>query len=172
MTYALTDYVVALDYARQALTKSEANDDLLAQAASLTALGNSLVASHEYDEAQSAYQRALFIWESIKLTHRAVDTQAGLIRIALAQGDTGKAMHGTEKVLSFLERDSIEGVLSPFAAYLVCIQTLQATNDARAETFLEEAQRVLGETAVLIENLSLRNSYLQNVPAHRALLAL
>ena len=172
LAYEQGDYVGALDYARQALTRSEANGDLLAQAASLTALGNSLAASCEYDEAQSAYQRSLSIWESMKLTHRAIDTRAGLIRIALAQEDKEQAVRGAEKVLTFLEMDSIEGVLSPLGTYLACIQALLAANDPRADTVLAEARRLLAETAVMIETPALRNSYLQNVPANRALLAL
>jgi predicted ATPase/DNA-binding SARP family transcriptional activator len=166
------DFEMALAYARQALEKGEASDDLYAQAESLTALGNSLIAYNEWTEAEAVYRRALPIWESLKEPHRAIDTKAGLTKIALIQENLTEALLLTDEILDYLAADSIKGILSPFGAYLVCIQVLKATNDPRADAVVAEAQGLLEETAVLIENPSLRNSYLQNVAAHRELMAL
>ncbi len=108
----------------------------------------------------------------MKHPHRAIDTKAGLIRIALAQGDTARALALTEEILCYLAEHSIEGILSPFGTYLACIQALQAANDHRADVVLAEAKGILMKTAVMIENQTLKDSYLQNVPAHRALMTM
>jgi hypothetical protein len=85
--------------------------------------------------------------------------------------DVAGTLNLVEAILSYLATGSIYGILSPFGAYLACFQALQVADDPRAENVLTEARRLLRETAVMIENPSLRTSYLQNVPAHRKLMA-
>ncbi len=159
----------ALAYAREALALANESEDLLTQAAALTASGNALAAMNDWKAAEEAYRRSLPLWESMHRPQRAIDAQAGLVRTALAQGDITEAMAATNEILAYFAAYSIYGVLSPFGAYLACVQALQASNDPRSGGVLDEAKRVLGETAVSIQNPSLRRSFLQNVPAHRAL---
>lgn len=166
------DYEAALTLAQQALSVGETSDDPYTQASALTALGNSLMAFSEWDEAQDAYHRALPIWESLKRPHRAIDTQAGLVKLHVAKGNLIEALTWADEILHYLTAHSIEGIVSPFAAYLACIQILQAIGDSRADVVLAEAKKVLMETAVKIENPSLRASYLENVPVNRELVVL
>ncbi len=163
------DHDTALTYAQQALAIGEANENMPTQAAALTALGNALAAMDDWSAAEAAYRRALPLWDNLQQPQRAVDAQAGLIRIALAQGDWTTAVSTTNEVLAYFANHSIDSVLSPFGAYLACVQALQAADDPRADEVLAEAKRALAETAVSIQNASLRRSYLQNVPAHRIL---
>jgi hypothetical protein len=112
------------------------------------------------------------IWETLKRPHLAIDTEAGLVRLYLTLGNPTEALTRANKILDYLDTYSIEGILSPFAAYLACIQALQATNDPRADAVLAEAKTVLMETAVKIEKPALRASYLENVPTNRVLAGL
>lgn len=121
---------------------------------------------------RSCISPALPIWESLKQTHRGIDTKAGLAKLALMQGNMPESLSLADEILDYLATESIKGILSPFGAYLVCIQVLKTVNDPRETEVLAEAQSILEETAVMIENPSLRNSYLRNVSAHRELMAL
>ncbi len=166
------DHDTALTYAQQALAIGEANENMPTQAAALTALGNALAAMDDWSTAEAAYRRALPLWDNLQQPQRAVDAQAGLIRIALGQGDWATAVTTANEILAYFTTHSIYSVLSPFGAYMACVQALQAANDSRADEVLAEAQRALAETAVSIQNASLRRSYLHNVSSHRILQAM
>ncbi len=172
LAHDMGDMETALAFARQALAIGDTSEDKLSQASALTALGNVLTTLGDCAEAEAAYHRALPIWTSLQRPHCAIDTQAGLVRVALAQGDTAVAITVTNEILKFLDEDSLEGILSPFGAYLACVQALQAADDPRLDEVLAKAKSTLQETAVSIQNPSLRKSYLQNVPTHRILQAM
>ncbi len=172
LAHDLGDNDTALAYARQALAIGEANENMPMQAAALTAMGNAFAAMDDWAAAEAAYRRALPLWDNLQQPQRAVDAQAGLIRIALAQGDLATAVTLANEILAHFANHSIDSVLSPFGAYLACVQALQAADDPRADEVLAEAKRALAETAVSIQNASLRHSYLRNVPAHRTLQAM
>lgn len=172
LAHDLGDSDSALMYARQALAIGESNENMLTQAAALTALGNALAAMDDWQAAKAAYHRAMPLWDTLQQPQRAVDTQAGLIRVALAQGDLVTAVSVANEILAYFTNQPIYSVLSPFGAYLVCVQALQAAEDPRTDKVLTEAMRALAQTAVSIQNPTLHRSYLQNVPAHRTLQAM
>jgi hypothetical protein len=74
--------------------------------------------------------------------------------------------------LDYLEdHPALEGTLEPLRIYLTCYRVLSANGDGRAEEVLEAAYRLLQERAVTIEDQDLRRSYLENVAAHREIVA-
>jgi len=170
LALAQGDGEAALALARQALALGDESEDILTQAAALTGLGNALAAADDWQAAEAAYRRALPLWESLQRPQREIDARAGLVRTAVSQKNIPEAIMQTNKILNHLTEHSIYGILSPFGAYLACVQALQAAGDPRANVVLEEGQRVLGETAVSIQNPLLRDSYLQNVAVHRELM--
>jgi hypothetical protein len=98
------------------------------------------------------------------------EPQAGLAQIALAQGDHVQAHTLVETLLPMLLEHPCAAVHTPFYAYLVCYRVLKATDDPRAATVLQAAQRLLQEYADHITDDALRQSFLENVPTHRELL--
>ncbi len=166
------DHQTAFTYAEQAVLIGESSNDTYTLATSLTSLGGSLAALKKWEEAEAAYCRALPMWVEMKQPHRAIDTRTGLLKIELTKGNMVKAVAFAHEILAQFSNHSIYGILSPFGAYLACVQALQAANDPRVDEVLREAQTRLQETAVKIQDPSLRNSYLQNVAAHQELLAL
>ena len=74
-----------------------------------------------------------------------------------------------EQILPGLHPGLIDNAEEGFRVYLTCIQVLQAVSDPRAAEWLHTARGLLEERAARISNLVLRESYLNHVPAHRAL---
>jgi hypothetical protein len=55
----------------------------------------------------------------------------------------------------------------PLRVYLTCYRVLQANDDPRADTILEEGYRFLQERATKISDEEERRSFLENVAANR-----
>ena len=58
-----------------------------------------------------------------------------------------------------------------FRIYLTCYQVLDASGDSRAREFLANAYYVLQTQASAIEDETIRDSFLTNVPSNRSLVA-
>ena len=59
----------------------------------------------------------------------------------------------------------------PYRVYLTSYHVFQANEDARAQTILGDAYRLLQEQANKISDEATRWSFLNNIPAHREVLA-
>jgi hypothetical protein len=99
--------------------------------------------------------------------HRANKPLAGLARASLAQGDLDTAQAYVEEILIYLETGTPDGSSESCLVYLTCYRVLQANDDPRADTVLEEAHRLLQERAAKISSEDQRRSFLENVAAHR-----
>jgi hypothetical protein len=99
-----------------------------------------------------------------------MEAQAGLARVALAQEDPAQALAHVEDILEHLKTGTLDGTYEPFRIYLTCVQVLEAVDDERAGEVLRTAKRLLHQRAATIEDEQLRRSFLENVPAHRALI--
>jgi hypothetical protein len=66
---------------------------------------------------------------------------------------------------------TLDGTYEPFRIYLTCVRVLQAHGDVRAAAVRRTAHSLLQERAAGIEDERLRRSFLENVPAHRDLIA-
>lgn len=138
----------------------------------LTRLGHALVGAGHLAEAAEAYRDALALRRELGQSNLAMETLAGLARVSLAENDRAKAQAEVKEILDFLEAGyRLDGTDEPFRAYLTCYRVLAANEDARAPAILSQAHRLLREQAARIENNAMRRSFLENVPAHREIVA-
>jgi hypothetical protein len=63
----------------------------------------------------------------------------------------------------------LEGTSDPMWIYLTCYKILKAVQDQRSETILREAQKLIEEQALKIEDPDLHYSFLSNVKTNQEL---
>jgi hypothetical protein len=160
----------ALADAERAWQLAEQVDIPTFRADSAVILGHARARMDQPDLAAAAYQQAVAWYITIGNMAMAVEPQAGLVQLALAQDDRVRAQTLVELMLPVLSERPGARVLTPFYAYLICYQVLEAIQDTRAATVLQTAQRLLQEYAAQIPNTALRRSFLENVATHRDLL--
>lgn len=161
----------ACQYCRQAAEIAAEVGSRMYQGNALTYLGHALAALGHAGEARQAYRQALDLRRDAQQAHLAIDAQAGLARLALAQGDLEGAGQVVEEVLAYLAGRSLSGADEPIQAFLTCYQVLQARRDPRAAALLETGCGQLHEQAEKISEGEQRQAFLQNIAAHRELLA-
>ena len=169
LLHQMDDQPTALECCRQAqaLAGPAGYTELCAEA--LTHQGHALAALGQVDEAARVYQQAHTLYIQTDQPDRASEALAGLPRLRLAQGQVVQAREIVEQILPGLHPGLIDNAEEGFRVYLTCIQVLQAVSDPRAAEWLHTARGLLEERAARISNLVLRESYLNHVPAHRAL---
>jgi predicted ATPase len=116
-----------------------------------------------YEMAQAKYEAALAIRQELGEMTLAIESYAGLARVALAQADHKGALAQVEKVLAHGDFDGTE---EPMLVWLTCYQVLAANGDERAEGVLRQAQALLQARAMQISDEEMRASFLEKVPAH------
>jgi hypothetical protein len=161
------DSLQALMCAEQSWQIAQRIGDPLRMAQALVLLGH-VNSEQQPQVAAMAYRQALTWYEKLPQWQRATTPQAGLAQIALAQGDLAEAQHQVEAILPALARPVSPGVDEPFYSYWVCFQVLAASEDARALTLLQQANQLLQNDAGQIGDERLRRLFLEEVPAHRA----
>jgi tetratricopeptide (TPR) repeat protein len=169
--YQLRDDQAALEYNQQAIHIAQELGDrrLLGQA--LTSLGDALAGLGRLDQAASAYQRAFDLRCELGQPHRAMASLAGLARVCLDQGDLAQAQARVEEISRYLETRALDDADEPFRVYLTCYHVLRANQDPRAGSILHTAHALLQERAARIKDEELRRSFLENVAAHREIVA-
>ncbi len=160
------DNETALVYSRQALRIAEEIGDRENQGFALVHLGHSQAGLGRWAEAGDAYRRALTLRQELGQHNLALETQAGLARVSLTQGDLLQARKHVQPILEHLETGWLDGTDEPFRVYLTCYQVLLASNDSRATELLCTAYRLLQGQAEKIQDEALRRSFLGNVAAH------
>jgi tetratricopeptide (TPR) repeat protein len=164
------DNELALTQIRAALEAAIAVQDSFNEVIALLFLGAAELAMGQLAEATVAYERARSLAHAIGHVLLA-ESQAGLALVALAQGDIARAMMFVEGLLDErtvgnAQRDRI----SKFVR-LACYQVLARAGDPRASQQLARAHSELLAQAASIADAGLRDSFLNNVPEHRELIA-
>ena len=132
-------------------------------------LGEAALTLNRCDEAAQAFGRARASAETDDLPWQW-DAQAGLARVALHQGLVDQAMDSLRAVLDRLGGGgTLEGADLPRLIELTCYRALVAAGDTRAITVLARAHEALQRQAQLITDTAWRQSFLECVPEHRAL---
>ncbi|MFN2302132.1 MAG: tetratricopeptide repeat protein, partial [Anaerolineales bacterium] len=162
----------ALKLCEQAMIIAQELESPEHQAYALTFSGHALTALGRTDQAIEAYQNALSLRKDLEQPHLVAETQAGLARLSLLQGDLSQAQSHVEAILEHLKRGSVDGTEEPARIYLTCYHVLLANKDPRADDILSKAHSLLKERAVIIEDPALRRSFLENVATHREILAI
>lgn len=163
------DHRGAEHYCREALAVVETLGEQHIRTYALTVLGHALAALGDLAGAAAAHRDALAGRRAAGEKTRALENLADLAEIALAAGDLAQAQLPVEEILAHLAAAPVDGAEEPLRIYLACCRVLQAGRDPRGADVLATARRLLAERAGRIADPALRRSYLENVPAHRAL---
>ena len=81
-----------------------------------------------------------------------------------------QAQTHVDEILGFLQDNTLDGTDEPIRVYLTCYRVLHANQDPRAQVLLTTAHSLLQQQAAKIEDETLRRSFLENVPAHSAIM--
>lgn len=161
------DHQAALVDSDEALKYAQEMSDLSSEADACFLRGYALEELGKIEASQAAYREALKKRQDLNQHHLAVEAQAGLASIALAQQRLSKAQAYLQEVLSFLEGHSLDGTVDRYRIYLICCQVLEASADPRSQELLTQAYDLLQEQAKKISDENLRNSFLNKIPSHR-----
>jgi predicted ATPase len=195
----LGDYAAARDYHQQALDLRVTIGDHWGEANSLVNLGLVYHGLGDNEMARKQCRRALAIQREIgdrrgegySLTYEeamclrrelgqdclAIDDLAGLARVAMALGNTERALGHVKEILAWIEANGSEGIEYPHQVCLTCYRTLSATAQGdpaaleRAQAILSSAHATLLEQAASISDLALRCKFLENVKANCEIVA-
>jgi len=164
-------YADAHQYARQALQIAQEIQNPALEAHIWTQMGRALAGVGQLAEAGEAYRKAACRQRELGSLPLALEAQAGQVWVALAQNDVRGALTQAEEILAYLEDEALDRTDDQLGIYLICYRALQANADPRAAPFLQRACRLLETQAACINDITLRRSFLESVPSHRALRA-
>ncbi len=158
-------------HCRRALQITRETGERYARAFALTHLGHAWAAQGRWSRAATAYRQSLALRQQLGQPALVIENTAGLARVALAQGNLAEARRHTVTILHHLEERPLEGAMGPFEIYLTCYRVLRADRDPRAGEILAQSYDVLQRYAGRITDPEIRRSFLENIPANRALVA-
>jgi hypothetical protein len=156
----------------EALRELTAVGDTFGRAACLQYLGyiaeqagDAAGAARRFSEAHEEFSRA-------GARANALDCTAGLARCALAQGELEAARQAAAEVWQHLADHSSAGLELPGLAYLTCVEVFEALGELEtSRAALAAGYRDVMARAEKISDPEWRQSFLENVPEHRALVA-
>jgi predicted ATPase/class 3 adenylate cyclase/ribosomal protein L40E len=172
LLHDLGDYEAARSYCQQALEIRRATGDRGGEGHSLTYLALVLEGLGELEAAAVAYEQAMQLRLQIGQAAYAIDDLAGLARVALKQGHIEESLTHVQEALDWIATHGVGGIEYPLRVHLTSADVLTAADQQdRAAEVLRAAQALLQERAERISDMATRQSYLQEVPLHRDLLA-
>lgn len=167
--HGLGDDQTARQQCERALAIQQEIGDRRGQGYSLTYLGHALAGLDELDAAAKAYENALHLRRELGQNALTVDDLAGLARVAMAQGQRGRALEFAKEIAAWLEANGSGGIDDPLLAHLTCYRVLRSTTDGDVSAM----ERALLTTAHAdrVHDSALRRSFLEGVAANREILA-
>lgn len=132
--------------------------------------GDILMTMDAVQAAVETYERALTLSLHLGDPVRVVDAHAALAKLRLAQQELPAAQSAVDTALTIFAQQGLRAAWYPFRVYWYCYQVLQALADPRTTPLLEQAHSKLMQIAESIQDQALRHSFLENVPANRALI--
>jgi WD40 repeat protein/predicted ATPase/DNA-binding SARP family transcriptional activator/uncharacterized protein YjbI with pentapeptide repeats len=162
---------LALESARQALAFAQASGAPRNQTLPLLALGDALHDLRRYDEALVAYAAALALARERQTPQPVAAALAGMARCQLARGAWAEALQAVDEVLQGPDPLSLGSLWEPLRIAETCYRVLRASGDPRAAELLQSAAALLEQQAGDLADPARRRVFLEDVPAHRAILA-
>jgi tetratricopeptide (TPR) repeat protein len=133
--------------------------------------GHALLELGDADGAAQAYEAGLSVERKAGPPGMPAELRAGLARVHLIREVPAAAMKEVEEILDYLQTSHIHGTAEPPRIYFTCYQVLTAVGDTRAAPVLDEAYRFLMDRAGMIDEASLRRSYLEAVDVNRRIVS-
>jgi tetratricopeptide (TPR) repeat protein len=171
VAYYQGDNGLAHHWAQRALEAMQTTEQRRQARCALRLLGHALAGLGRLESAAVIYQQVLELDRTFGYPRLVLQTMADLARVALQQDDQDRAITYVVTMLDGLQDYSLAGLEEPAQAYLTCYEVLRAGRDPRAEEWLEAAHTMLTERAAQCTPAR-RRLFLENFPAHRALLRL
>jgi class 3 adenylate cyclase/tetratricopeptide (TPR) repeat protein len=165
------DAAGALDWAGESRRSAEHLDDRDLEASLCTVCGHAYAALGREPQAAATYRDAVAIYREIGRPTMPPEPLAGLARLALARGDLDEANHLVADIVAHFDAGgTVDGTEDPMWIYLTCHQVLACARSPRAHGFLDRAHALLMERADCLDSTE-RETFLANVPSHRAIVA-
>ena len=156
------------------LARGGSSPTLLATALVQLAEAQMAAASHrgDWEAAAENFVEAITRFQTLDRPVKGFEAQIGLAELAYRQGNLEPALHQVTPIVPRLPSVAADGWDEPLRAYVVCVQILRAAHDARAEGLLDQGLQLLACLAQNISDPTLREHFLDAIPAHRQLRAL
>ena len=164
---AQEDCETALEYAKQGLDLAGEAGDRSGKAWALTYLGHIYLEMGLHSKASEAYHESLDIRKALNQPDLTMEPLAGLAQVSLKQGKLSAAQKIVDEILGYLdEGGTLDGAEEPMRVWLTCYRVLQAAQDLRAPSILENSYQLLQERAQKISDESMRRKFFENIPCH------
>jgi tetratricopeptide (TPR) repeat protein len=138
------------------------------KAYALSGLGLNNEQLGDLDVAAANYEAALVLHNEIGASTLAIFDQAGLARMAMAQGNLQTARGYITPVIGWLLSGNAQKFWDPWIIYLSGYQIAEALGDTdTARSILNEAYTVLHQRAEEISDEDLRRCFLEKVQVNR-----
>ncbi len=163
---------------QQALTLHRAIHDQRGEGYVLTHLGYLLVEQQAWPQAAVVLETALALRRARAEAGLLLDTLAAYALVVAAREDATAALPYVDEILDWLAGHGLAGIEFPGQVYLSCYRVLDSLADAQpayqqqAIQTLTTGYTFLQERAQRIQDATLRESFLHNLPFHRDLIAL
>jgi len=136
-------------------------------------LGLALEKAGNTSQAAEHFQIAQGGFDDLGMTGQALEARAGLIRLALTDGDQQKAAQLTQKIDEFLHEKGCRGFELPILVFLTCAEVYRFTGASeKFQRVIEEGCREIQAQIEQISDLDWKESFLNNIPENQALLAM
>jgi tetratricopeptide (TPR) repeat protein len=122
-------------------------------------------------EAARLHQRAFDQRRKLNQPGLSMDCMAGLLRASTVHGDRDRMHARLEEIEGWIREHGVEGIEDPIRTYLSCAYAHVALgNDTAATASMQAAHDLLTVRAERITAPEARQSYLEQVPANRAVM--
>jgi Tfp pilus assembly protein PilF len=164
----LTEYETALTFLGEALVTLQELDDSWGLGDVLTYYGWTLHENGQPHRAKKYFEVALKVQRDKQQEAKMMETVAHLGRAALATNDLSLATTCARRALDFITGKGAQGIEHPALVYLICYQIIQ-TNEkfVEAQSVLAQGYEYITTQAAQIDDLTLQQSYLNNIPENR-----
>lgn len=132
-------------------------------------LGHVLTESGEFEAANQSYQKAIALHKADNWLYRTAEAYAGLGLLLLTQNEVADAVTQAEAALELLAQYGLAAANEPFMVYWACVRVLMTAGDPRTTEVLRTAYERLQEIAHQLSDVTLRHSFLENLPCNREL---
>jgi tetratricopeptide (TPR) repeat protein len=169
--YHLTgDDPQALAYATRSRESAQSQQSRQGEASALLHMAFAYEGLQLWAAAADAYCQAHQLYQRLDIAPARLEAEAGLTRLALAQGHLVDASGWAEQILTSLPQQANIGLYEPFGIYSTLYHVLTANADPRAATVLQQGYDLLQQVATTLDE-AVRQRFLTTVPVNRRLVA-